>query len=73
MGEYLAFLKQVVPATVTIHAHIPAENPSTVILGRERMGSGVIVRADGFLLTVGYVILGANKITVTLPDQRQFP
>ncbi|RMF84720.1 MAG: serine protease, partial [Nitrospinota bacterium] len=29
--------------------------------------------ADGFLLTVGYVILGANKITVTLPDQRQFP
>lgn len=37
------------------------------------MGSGVLVHPDGFLLTVSYVVLGANKVTVTLHDQRQFP
>lgn len=73
MSDYLKFLEQIVPATVHIHALIPEKNPSSKILGKERMGSGVVVRPDGFVVTVSYVVLGANKITVTLHDQRQFP
>jgi len=36
------------------------------------LGSGVIVRKDGFILTNNHVIRGADEIKVTLPDKREF-
>ncbi len=40
---------------------------------RERgLGSGVIVKSDGYILTNNHVIEGANEITVTLLDKRSF-
>jgi serine protease Do len=36
------------------------------------LGSGVIVRSDGYLLTNNHVIDGATDITVTLDDKREF-
>jgi len=36
-------------------------------------GSGIIVRANGFILTNHHVIAGAEKMTVKLKDGRQFP
>jgi serine protease Do len=36
------------------------------------LGTGVIVDADGYILTNEHVISGAEKITVTLPDGRTF-
>jgi serine protease Do len=36
------------------------------------LGSGVIVRSDGYLLTNNHVIDGATDITVTLGDKREF-
>jgi S1-C subfamily serine protease len=36
------------------------------------LGSGVIINADGLILTNEHVIRGADKITVTLADGRQF-
>lgn len=36
------------------------------------LGSGVIVRSDGYLLTNNHVIDGANEVTVTLDDKREF-
>jgi len=45
-------------------------------LTRERMenslGSGVIVRSDGLIVTSRHVIAGADEITVVLPDRREF-
>jgi serine protease Do len=36
------------------------------------LGSGVIVRADGYILTNNHVIDGASEITVTLLDKHQY-
>ena len=35
-------------------------------------GSGVIVSSDGYVLTNNHVIEGAQEVTVTLPDKRDF-
>jgi S1-C subfamily serine protease len=37
------------------------------------MGSGAIIDAEGHILTVGYVVMGARTIEVTLPDRQQYP
>jgi serine protease Do len=36
------------------------------------MGSGVIVSPDGYVITNNHVVEGANELTVTLPDKREF-
>ena len=36
-------------------------------------GSGVIVRSDGYILTNDHVISGADRVTVRLSDDREFP
>jgi S1-C subfamily serine protease len=69
----MKFLEHVVPATVSIRADIPQRHPSARILGTERTGSGAIIDAEGHILTVGYVVMGARTIEVTLPDRQQFP
>jgi serine protease Do len=36
------------------------------------VGSGTLVDPDGYILTVNYVVIGAETITVTLSDGEQF-
>ncbi|MGH7322511.1 MAG: S1C family serine protease [Candidatus Rokuibacteriota bacterium] len=61
------------PAVVGIRARIPRDRPSVPALGPERWGSGVIIDADGTILTVGYVVLEATGLEVTLRDGRTVP
>ena len=42
--------------------------PSTVLIRAEGVGSGVIYRADGLILTAAHVLEGRDKVTVRLAD-----
>jgi serine protease Do len=39
---------------------------------QQSLGSGVIVRADGLIVTNNHVVEGGNEITVALSDKREF-
>lgn len=71
MNGYYTFLEKIMPATVNIRAYVRPDHPSADILGTERAGSGTLIDDVGHILTVGYVVLGAERILVTLQQGEQ--
>lgn len=71
------------PAVVNIAAQtvVRERDPFFEMFGRgqarervgQSVGSGVIVRSDGIVVTNNHVIEGARQIRVTLNDRREFP
>ena len=59
------------PAVVAIQTTVPAGRPSTATLGEERAGSATVIEPDGLAVTVGYLVLEAARIDVTLADGRR--
>lgn len=51
-------------AVVEIRSHIPKSARTAKFLGTRREGSGVIIDSNGLILTIGYVILEADKLLV---------
>jgi S1-C subfamily serine protease len=72
LNGHIGLIHALLPATVDVHVLVPEDHPSTRNLGTERAGSGTIVDPDGYILTVHYVVSGANSITVTLADGEQY-
>jgi S1-C subfamily serine protease len=52
-------------AVVGLRADIPEDAFTAQILGTERAGSGVVIREDGLVLTIGYLITEASTIWLT--------
>jgi S1-C subfamily serine protease len=71
MNASVGLLERVLPTTVHLKVTVPEGHPSVPVLGAERAGTGVIVDADGIVLTVNYVVLGARRVAVTLFDGRE--
>ncbi|OFV88273.1 MAG: hypothetical protein A3J75_01000 [Acidobacteria bacterium RBG_16_68_9] len=69
MNAPVKLLESVVSSSVTIRTEIPGTHPSAQILGTERTGSGTLIDAAGIALTVNYIVLGAQRIDVTLIDE----
>src|SRR5688572_19266638 len=52
-------------AVVQVRAEIPEDAFTAQILGTERIGNGVVIRDDGLVLTIGYLITEASTIWLT--------
>ena len=46
---------------------------SAATLGRARSGSGVVIGADGLVLTIGYLVLEADQVLLVLDGGRTIP
>ena len=71
MDAPVELVRHLVPSVVNIHTRVRDGHPSTQILGAERMGSGTVVESAGLILTVNYVIMGAETIQVSFPRGRR--
>jgi S1-C subfamily serine protease len=49
-------------ALVLVRAEIPEDAFTAQILGTERAGNGVVIREDGLVLTIGYLITEATSV-----------
>jgi S1-C subfamily serine protease len=64
-GEVQFNLKSALDAVVSLRAEIPEDAFTAGILGTERVGNGVVIRSDGLVLTIGYLITEAQTIWLT--------
>jgi len=65
-------IERALRSTAHVRATIPESHPSCRLLGNERMGSATIVDPAGLVLTVNYIVVGAERVTVTLRDERSY-
>jgi S1-C subfamily serine protease len=66
-------LDRALSAVVGLRALVPADAFTAEILGTERVGNGVLIREDGIVLTIGYLITEAEEVWLTLIDGRVVP
>ena len=59
-------------AIVHVQARALPDARTEAMLGREREGTGVLVR-EGYVLTIGYLVIEAESIVVTGADGRSVP
>src|SRR5262252_7825504 len=55
-------LEGALDALVLLRAEVPEDAFTAGILGTERIGNGVVIRDDGLVLTIGYLITEATTI-----------
>ena len=60
-------------AVVGVKVRALANARSNDTLGAERTGSGMVIGADGLVLTIGYLILEADRVEVTDSDGTTVP
>jgi S1-C subfamily serine protease len=68
-AEEVAFdLGSALAAVVSLRADVPDDAFTSSILGTERTGNGIVIRDDGLILTIGYLITEAETIWITAND-----
>ena len=64
-GETQFDLERALNAVVLVRAEVPEDAYSARTLGTERGGYGTVIREDGLILTIGYLINEASQIWLT--------
>ncbi|RVA23540.1 serine protease, partial [Mesorhizobium sp. M7A.F.Ca.US.001.01.1.1] len=60
-------------SVVAVRATVPEDAFTAGALGTLREGSGVVIRNDGLVLTIGYLITEAEEVWLTSHDGRVIP
>jgi S1-C subfamily serine protease len=68
-----ASIEDLVSAVVRINTHITPDGRTVQGLGREREGSGILIDADGLILTIGYLMVEAYAAEVVDNNERTVP
>ncbi len=66
-------LERAVSAVVSLSTRIPEDAFTAEVLGTERAGNGVVIREDGLVLTIGYLVTEADTVWLTTHDGRSVP
>ena len=66
-------LERACGAMVRLASKIPDDAYTAQLLGTQRGGNGVVIRDDGLVLTIGYLITEADTIWLTTHDGRVVP
>ncbi|MDH5246847.1 MAG: S1C family serine protease [Betaproteobacteria bacterium] len=67
-GEVGFNLKSALDSVVALRAEVPDDAFTASILGTDRTGNGVVIRDDGLVLTIGYLITEAATVWLTAND-----
>jgi S1-C subfamily serine protease len=71
--DYAYDLDQALAAVVAVRSIIPGDAFSAETLGTERAGNGVLIRNDGLVLTIGYLMVEAYAAEVVANNGRTVP
>jgi S1-C subfamily serine protease len=71
--DYGYDLDRALSCVVGLRATVPADAFTADTLGTERAGNGVIIRGNGLVLTIGYLITEADTVWLNLGDGRSIP
>ena len=71
--DYDYELDEVLGAVVGLRAVVPPDAFTAEILGMERVGHGALIRRDGLILTIGYLITEAETVWISLSGGRTVP
>jgi S1-C subfamily serine protease len=66
-------IEKIMRSVVTLRASIPDNAFTAGSLGTRREGSGVVIRENGLVLTIGYLITEAEEVWLTRYDGRVVP
>jgi len=72
-ADYGFDLDRALASVVGIRANIPDDAFTAEVLGTERAGNGVVIRGDGVVLTIGYLIVEAETVWLHLSDGQLVP
>jgi S1-C subfamily serine protease len=66
-------IDRILRSVVAVRASIPEDAFTANTLGTRREGSGVVIRENGLVLTIGYLITEADEIWLTRHDGKVVP
>jgi S1-C subfamily serine protease len=69
-ADYDFDLESILMSVVGLRASVPDDAFTAETLGTERVGHGVLIRDNGLILTIGYLIAEAETIWITLGNGR---
>lgn len=69
--DYAFDLDWALSSVVGLYARVPADAYTAAILSTERTGNGVLIREDGLVLTINYLITEAEEVTLTTGEGRE--